>query len=891
PGHPRHTGQYSVECHKFTDPYIALYDPASMKRICGIPLYSGTFMTADPGLVWNVLLEYFNVIKLPLSGSFALPDDLGCTRAYIAFGCGKQYAKGYGMQRASDIEEVFDFDTARPVKTGKKEGAEYIGVTSDSEKTIDLIPDGVYDRGAVVSHLKKNHFFCESEDIVFSAGFVTRKSFISMSAYLCDAFGDRIGVFASERTGGGWRFIHEPLPVGVYRAGFEVFYGDTLYQTREITFEVYDPSGERCAPIESGLPFLFSMPNEQKYLDRDAFDLYNPAPDCDMEHYYSASGMPGDIGMKKRIWETNSIFGRKWYVWDSWHRTLTKEEFSEYGEELIRRSDYCYYPVPYEWAVMRHDPLNTVAFAEGWDNAAGLYGSGIMGYLRDFLALHPEIDIGVTPDSRSLTQDQLDRLLSSHIREWLDYANKRINEDFRKNTEWMRSVNPDVKRACYGPFNLYAGPVFTHHGCRYVGFEPEGSLAEYMFDGFAQLEDYPYSCAYHTYQGAFFVSNVLLHNPGLRIYPEEYTASEGGCIDGAVKDAHPPLGRYDMQPYFNVTHSYEYVYNTAYLTEDGFGYWRDRGFMQRDFTAEFVDAFVRGWKNVLKHEPDRPLRSIAYLSEIPTGEDRWNKELSCVSNQSNSGVSYVYETARLSGLPNGFTVSYGSLQTLAPEMTDCLVITSMSYAPAHVIAKIRELYASGVSLIAVGDVAGLEDIFGVSDDSRTGMIYRLTAPDGSHERIFPNEAEFRYRSEEAETLLSASGDDGEHPVLLKKDRALLINADIDKLGCQTYGVRAPNYYAANISRFLRESLAGAMSVITRPVAVSDGCGITLLKDRNGETLLLAVDYSDYDLADKDRTWESNITFNIGGITGAEAVYGEKPIVLSDGEEVRGISVR
>ncbi|MCR5262821.1 MAG: hypothetical protein K6D94_03030, partial [Clostridiales bacterium] len=46
PGHPRHTGQYSVECHKFTDPYIALYDPASMKRICGIPLYSGTFMTA-----------------------------------------------------------------------------------------------------------------------------------------------------------------------------------------------------------------------------------------------------------------------------------------------------------------------------------------------------------------------------------------------------------------------------------------------------------------------------------------------------------------------------------------------------------------------------------------------------------------------------------------------------------------------------------------------------------------------------------------------------------------------------------------------------------------------------------------------------------------------------
>ena len=894
PGWPRRTGQYVAERHRFRDPWIALYEKGSAAPIRKYSVFTGSFSVSDPGLVWHVLLDYFGVLKLPLEASVPLPDGIDPEKLEISFGYGEMSAIGYRMQAADRIEEVFDFASGEFVSEGKARGSERIEVGSESKAALAAIPEDVYDRDAVVRHLESNHFFAEGEPVSFTASFVSSRpaGYLSMTAVLSDAYGDPVGAFAAEREDGKWRFRHEALPVGVYRAVFIVTYGDAELVKREIVFEVFDPSGKRCAPLESGLPVLFSMPNEQKYLDRDAFDLYNPAPDCNTEHYYALSALPGDVGVRRRVWETNRIFGRKWYVWDSFHRTLTREEFRECGEELIRRSDCCYYPVPHEWAVMRHDPLSTMGFPAGGDDPSGLYGDGTMTYLRDFLKEHPWLDIGLTEDAKSVTREQLSRFLSLCLNEWLDYVTKRINRDFRENTEWMRSVNPEIKRACYGPFAIYGGPITTHHSCRYIGFRPEGSLADYMFDGFAQLEDYPYSCTYHTYQGAFFVSHALLHNPGLRIYPEEYTASAGGCIDGAVKDAHPPLGKYGMRPDFNVTHSYEYVYNTAYLTEDGFRYWDERGFMQRDFTEEFADAFVRGWKNVRLHEPAAPLRCAAYLSEIPDGEDRWNVTPagSYVSNRSNVGISYIFETSRLSGLPNGFPVTYGSLALLTPETTDLIVLPSLEGAPAEALEKLRELYDAGVALIAVGTVTGLEDLFGVSEDRREAEILRLAAENGEREGIFPSRAEFLYAPDGGKTVLWAEGGDGKrYPALIRTERTLLLNASADTLGRQSYGMRNEIYYPANISTLLREKVSEAMRGLVTPVASSDGCGVTLLRDRNGDTLLLAVDYSDYDEPESVR--EYTVTFDLGKIRDVEPLYGEKPVLLRKDGRIQAAVLR
>ena len=102
--------------------------------------------------------------------------------------------------------------------------------------------------------------------------------------------------------------------------------------------EVFDITGKRCAPIESGLPFIFSTPNEQRYLDRDSFDPWNPMPSCDVEHYYPCNCMTGVYGEKKRIWEVLPLFGRKWYVWMT---TRTMNDYAiENHEDIVRHADY-----------------------------------------------------------------------------------------------------------------------------------------------------------------------------------------------------------------------------------------------------------------------------------------------------------------------------------------------------------------------------------------------------------------------------------------------------------------------------------------------------------------------------------------------------------------------
>ena len=770
------------------------------------------------------------------------------------------------------------------MKEGTALGKEFIEIKSHSEKTISLIPDYVYDRDAVLDHLEKNHFFAENEEIAFEVSVVTDryKDFISAKAELLDVYGYHLKELDLINADGHFIFSSESLNVGVYRVKFTAYYGDVQFLEKDVVFEVYDPEGKRCAPLESGLPVLFSMPNEQRYLDRDAFDLYNPVPDCNMEHYISYSGMTGDIGMKKRIWETNKLFGRKWYVWDSDHRTLTKEEFVKYNEEILRHSDYCYYTTPYEWACVRHD----IVFPNTYN------GNKLIKELKKFLKIHPEYNvIGLEDHHENISNKQLIKLLSVCMKEWTEYSLDAIENSVAEQNKWLKSINPDIKRACYGPFPIYYGSLTTHHGLNYLGSKPEGYLAETLFDGFAQLEDYPYSCSYNTFKGAGFLMHVLLHNPNLTVYPEEYTSSAGGCIDGAVKDAHPPIGKYDMQPYFNVSHSYEYAFNTSYLTTDGFAYWNTYGFMQRDFTTAFTEEFIKGWKNVNNHKPVKPLKATAFLSEVSIDEDfvKVEGDSYWFSNRSNAGLSYMFETSRLSGLPNGFTVSYKSILNLTSDMTDCIVLPSTSYAPKEVIDHIRKLYNEGVSLYAIGNVKGLEDIFEVEDCVSKAEIYKLRSAKGTEETIYPDHAEFLYKplTSESVVLWAESFDGHTFPAIIKGERTCLINASIDQLGRRSY----ENHHlftATNISPLVRALTVQTLTALSKPVAKSDGAGLTLFEDEHGNTLMLVIDYSDYDLADTERTWNSTVMFNELKVNEIEVLYGNKPSVLKKNGEVKGV---
>ncbi len=872
PGYPRKTGQYGVEQARMTRPYITLYS-GSGKKICRGVIFPKRLTVTDPGLHWaEILRAYLDITDLPIEGSFPLP--IGSDAHQIAFGYEEYCALGYCMQREKDVEFTFDLRSGNLLKEGKSPDAECLLISSPEDKAAcRIIPDDAVDAELIRRRMADNHYFTEEEPLCLTARVQTKKSasFLRVCAELKDVFGDSISEMSAEKTEDIWCFTHSPMPVGVYRVLFTAFFGDNPLCSREIVLEVFDPTGERCAPLESGLPFLYSTPNEQRYLERDAFDPWNPFPSCDIEHYYAASCFAGDIAMKKRIWEVIGLFGRKWYVWNSDHRTLTVEEFRDHHEEILRHCDFCYYPLKHEWAVIRHDFIELMSYRK----------DRLMPYLCDFLSEHPEYDIGLTPDTKSLTKEQHRRLMFTCYQEWMQYANERIFADAARDNEWMRSINPSVKRACYGPFPIYAYPLTTYNSMRYIGFPTDERLSEIMFDGFSQLEDYPYSCCYNTYKGPFLLSHVLLHAPDMHIYPEQYTASDGGCIDGAVKDANPPLGKYDMPTYFNVTHAYEFVYNTAHLTKDGFRFWEKRGFMQRDFMPEFVDAFIRGWKHVLSHEPVSVPRSTAYLSEIPSCEDEVKVDGDSLNsmNRSDSGIAYMYETARTHGLPNGFTFRWDMLDRLTADMTDCIVLPSLIDVPDGALDALRKLHRQGVSLISVGRVDGLEDLFGVRYAPAESVICRLSTPDGKQEFIFPDEAHFLYESDDAEVILHAHDEDGSsYPVLLRKDRTLLLNAPAPELGHRTFP-KLTQSYAPSISCLLREVTACEMHRLSRPAAVSDNCGITLFKDQNGNLMLLAIDYSPYENDGIHKEYQSVIRFNDLDVQRVQSVYGPAPSAL------------
>ena len=62
-------------------------------------------------------------------------------------------------------------------------------------------------------------------------------------------------------------------------------------------------------------------------------------------------------------------------------------------------------------------------------------------------------------------------------------------------------------------------------------------------------------------------------------------------------------------------------------------------------------------------------------------------------------------------------------------------------------------------------------------------------------------------------------------------------------------------------------------IMSSPIAISDGAGITMLKDTSDNTILLAIDYSRHDQSELSLARESVIKFNEGEYTDAESITG------------------
>lgn len=841
-------GQYVVERWFMRNPYIKYNGKKYLLKM-------GELNLSDPGLAWKeILYPSMNFSFLPLS--VTVPLESSAVEKY-SFGYDELCVICCGMQKGG---AEFNFAP----------NGEYLGETvfEDSfslrspadKKAVRMIPNTVFDYPTVKKHFEDNHYFAEDEDIRFEILANTKKDYITYKAELRDVFGDAI----EEISIVDGVIHHTPMPVGVYRIFLSVYYGDEILKTVDTVFEVFDETGKRCAPIESGLPLQFSMTNEVQYNERDPFDPWRTQANCNTEHYYSCTAYTGHVAEYKRTWEVTKLFGREWYVWLGNHRSMVDHNIEQHMD-IVKNADYLYYPSDYEWGVLRSDFYTPYC----WDimkNESKTYD-----LLNEFLdSMDGARERVGLERGGSVTSSVIAKLYKYYKKEWYALAHERIKEAFVAQNEMFKKINPNFKRACYGPFNVYVSTMRTIKLSEAYGFKDGDTISDDIYTGFAQFEDYPMSCAYQTYRGAFGVGASLVKAPNLRIYPEQYKSSKGGCIDGAVYFAYPPIGKIEHPAWFNNTHAREYVYNTARKTEDGYAYWNTYGFMKNDFPRESDESFVKEWKYILRHKPKSHMKSPVFVCEFDDSDDGFDGDFQgwlTPYNVSEEGVGYLYESTRMAGIPSGVFTDWKALMTITAEDTDLLVLPSTLSAPAEAIAKIRELYSNGVSLIAVSRVDGLEDIFGVRYAPQK-VKFNLIETESERDNVYPYEEEARYESDGAECIITASG----VPAIFKQGRTAILNISPNAIG-RSYFYEKPENARSSNNELLRKTINNLILNLSSPIAISDGAGITMLKDTSDNTILLAIDYSNHDQKKLEFQRESVIRFNEGEYTDAESLTG------------------
>ncbi len=884
--YPRGNGQWECERVRLTTPVIRLYKKGKKLPAQTQNMYNGLLYTWDPDARNPELFEkYYNFVQFPLEAQVVLQGEFNPEEYEISFGYQRLEVAGYWQQADNDIEFIYDFKSGKLLSQGKKRGIDNIIVNSPkNKKAVKNLEKTVYDYKTVRKHLEDNHYFAEDEKIQFTITPVLNYPLdqVKLKVTLEDVFFDKIKPLRVSVKDGKYVVRHNPMKCGVYHIFAEAYIGDRLICSNRVAFEVYDETGKKSAPIESGLPFLYSMPNENKYLERDQFDMWNPMPSNNLEHYYHCSYFTGDVGVKRRIWEMNKKFGRKWFTWNSDHRTLSKEEHLALHDIIHEHSDYSYIRAKDEYYNLRH----------GWVSRS-IYTPGMIEQLQRFLDMYPDARGTISKDAktvRDISNEQLNHVLKTRGNELLKFGIDYYLEDFRQQNKEFKKTNKNWGRAAYGPLHIYTTALVGFNSVKYQGFPPTDEIGSTVFTGWAQLEDYPYSCAYHTFRGAYAVKDSLLHAPSLTFYPEQYSVSYGGCADGAVSYAAPPFGKGNstMLPYFEATHAFEYAFNTPHLSKDGFKYWSKRGFMQRGFMREYVEGFIKGWSQIVKHTPAKPTRTFAVLSYTPDEEERFATKAGTF-NISEKGVAYIDECSRYAGVPEGFSVSVDTIMNLTSEMCDMLVLPTLRGLDKKVIDKIRELHSEGVSLVAISDISGFEEIFGVKSSKKTVTVNKFIY-NGEEELVAPCEVDFIYDTKDADVLLYAVSTEGEkYPVVTKKDNAVLITAPVLQLGTYTF----PSLHSQakqSISRLLRKSVCEALVDITQSNFIGmNNLGLTNFYDVHGNELLLAIDYSAYDIISENGIQRHRIKVS-GDYKDVEVLYGEKPILLYENGKISEMEI-
>lgn len=656
--------------------------------------------------------------------------------------------------------------------------AEIAFKSQPDKKIIPLLPaaDPRYERA--VEFAKNNHYFIEGEKIRFTVEIGSvREMPDDFEITLENAYLERLDVLAYEksltvREAGVFSFSLascscrplEGLKPGVYHLRCRSTDASVSPAENYCAFEVIDMNPDSPAPpVISGLPYMYTSRTETRGLETDAFDPWR-GKSVDEGHYMSCANFLAKCARDNHIAPTVRAYRREWFLWLG-SRCCSRPEI-EHNADLLAEADYA----------NTTDEMNL--FCWMWFNK---YKGKILDYVIEFAeqVSDPRLDIdrikAIKLEGGHLDEDSFRVIARDYWQRWLDFANARFHEQREEHLARLRDINPRIRVSSYGPAPVYAS---HYKGADLLHFKPLSSSSP-RDQGFWQYEDYPFWCRYGIERGTYFLASSLMKLPGYRIYPEIYSTHIGGCPDGAVKYAYPPLGKILLNDPLRIKRRiYDYVFASAHYTANGFEYWREYGFQTGGFDRERYEALLTAWRAVRDYPPERPLKCAAFVySEDSRRANSMRKIIKKVRGfiidvreVSNEAVPFSYEMSRRRQAAAGFTTEMDALSGMRGDQAGLLVLPPLKGVPPEHIEAIRSLHARGVNLLCFEDVSGLEDLFGVADTGQLRSVSRLKADEnflnGMEEYCDEPLCQGKYEAAGADVLINA-----EIPVLFVNSNA------------------------------------------------------------------------------------------------------------------------
>ncbi|MFH0795537.1 MAG: hypothetical protein V2A65_00575 [Candidatus Omnitrophota bacterium] len=636
------------------------------------------------------------------------------------------------------------------------------------------------------------------------------------------------------------------LPVGVYHLLAEVRINGHTIAAQRRTMEVMPVGkGERCAPLQSGLPAIYH--NLLSDIDDEHFNPWSRSI-CDRAHYNSCGNNFFKVALERRSWELFDVYGRDWICFPGY--IIPGDGAEKDYRELAEHSVLFF---------AERTPRNDLWSRPHYRSPAVFEALKEFTRRAEFAPAGAEL---ISPERLSsrqepgLTEEEFAELAEYHWKKWISFFTDMFHtrilpEEHARLTAMNSGLTYAGGGATYPTYaSVYKSGYFPY----YFGRDLRRNIDRYL-PGPHYLEDYPYSSGYAIARGIYQLASLKLENSRLKICPEVF-GRNGETADSHVVYANPPYGRSTPSYDFMVKQFYEYAYAACWFDRRGFHFWNDHGFHEKTWSRQDYDAMLYAYAFISRNRPVKPLRSTAFVFSLasclahPDYYEK-NEELflgGYVMNTAEESVAFAYEQARADGQTAGFVMKAEDLEALAPEDVDMLVLPPLMGLDEKELRAIRKLHECGVALMGFENVAGLEDLFGVRKTSSRAIRRIFPCSDtiipelrGMTETTSHELCRSSYDCTTAFSLLT--GDEGE-PVLVMNETVWGKTAlfTIPPTVVKRSSARIPLYGQESISTLINTATAKTMCLLGNPqVTTSAGKCIAFHGGQGGVHVIVEED--------------------------------------------------